>query len=117
MRPSQSRKLSPEERRRLRERYERFKKLPPEEKERLRKRLEEFEKLPEAERNRLKRRYDYFQRFSPEQRERLRQFERALAELAARSSSDADGARQAVTKASTGTKGEGPGPNALLAEA
>jgi len=45
-----ARKLSPEEKKKLREKYDRFKQLPPEEQERLRKRQKEFESLAQEQR-------------------------------------------------------------------
>jgi len=53
---TKNRKLSPQERKELLERYRRFKQLPPEEQERLRRRQREFESLPEEQKEQLRRR-------------------------------------------------------------
>ena len=51
-----NRKLSPQERKQLQERYRRFKQLSPEEQERLRRRQKEFESLPDDQKEQLRRR-------------------------------------------------------------
>ena len=66
--------LTPEERKALRERYQRFRQLPPEEQERLRTRLREFESLPKEQQETLKRRQAFLEQLTPEQRQSVRRF-------------------------------------------
>jgi hypothetical protein len=66
-----SRALSPEERRVLRDRYQRFRQLAPEQQEQLRLRLREFQNLPADQKEILKRRQEFLAQLTPEQRQRV----------------------------------------------
>ncbi|MCI0347828.1 MAG: DUF3106 domain-containing protein, partial [Acidobacteriales bacterium] len=63
-----TRKLNPQERRQLQERYRRFKQLPPEEQQRLRRRQKEFESLTDEQKQQLRRRGEFLRELSPDQR-------------------------------------------------
>lgn len=66
-------RLSPQEKRTLRERHERYERLPPHEKELLRKRYEQWRQLPPEERETMRKYLENWNRLTPEQRKMLRQ--------------------------------------------
>lgn len=68
------RRMSPEERERIRERYRQWKALPPERRERLLERRERWRELPEAQRRYLAERGEMYRNAWPEQRRAIDKF-------------------------------------------
>lgn len=64
---NRSKDMTPEQRKRLKERRKRFESLPPEEKQRLKETRKKFKQLPPEERKRLKQKW---RDLSPEERDR-----------------------------------------------
>lgn len=65
--------LSPEEKSRLKKKYEEWQSLPPEEKERLRRRMNQWQRMPRQDRELYERRYRQWQKLSPAERGKLRE--------------------------------------------
>ncbi|MBW1980457.1 MAG: DUF3106 domain-containing protein [Deltaproteobacteria bacterium] len=65
--------ISPEEKARLEQRYEKWKRMSPRERQMLKRRMERWKKLPPEERDLLRKRYQQWQALSPEERQRIRQ--------------------------------------------
>lgn len=65
--------LSPEQRKKLKQRYRQFQKLPPEEQQKLRQRYERFRDLSPEKKQRMLERHRRLQQLTPQQRERLQQ--------------------------------------------
>ena len=65
--------LSPEEKSRLKKKYEEWQSLPSEEKERLRRRMNQWQRMPRQDRELYERRYRQWQKLSPTERGKLRE--------------------------------------------
>lgn len=74
-RPQQElpKRLSPEERERLNERFQQWRSMPPEHREDLRRRFEQWRNLPSQERDLYRRRFEQWRRLSPEEQRLYRQ--------------------------------------------
>lgn len=68
------RRMSPEERERVRERYHRWKELPQEQKERILDRRRRWRELPESERNYLRGRREIYRNAWPDEKAAIRKF-------------------------------------------
>lgn len=71
-------KLSPKQREKVRERYEKLEKLPPEEQARVRKNLERWQKLSPDQRKAARKSYKRWRELPPEKRDELRERWREL---------------------------------------
>ena len=71
-------KLSPKQREKVRERYEKFGKLPPKEQARVRKNLERWQKLSPDQRKAARESYKRWRDLPPEKRDQLRERWREL---------------------------------------
>lgn len=65
-------KLSPMQRKELKERYRQFQELPPAEQKKLRKRYERFQELSPEKKQRMLEHHQRLQKLSPDQREELK---------------------------------------------
>ncbi len=77
------RKLSPDRKRKVIERYRRWEKLPPNKRRMILRRYRRFKNLPKGEQKRLRRRWGKLKRLNPEERKSLRSFARKFRELPA----------------------------------
>lgn len=68
------RRMTPEERERIRERYHRWKELPPEQRERILERRRRWRELPESERNYLRGRREIYRNAWPEEKRVIDKF-------------------------------------------
>jgi len=65
--------LSPEQRKKMKQRYRQFQQLPPEEQQKLRQRYERFRELSPEKKQRMLERHQRLQQLTPQQREQLHQ--------------------------------------------
>jgi hypothetical protein len=63
--------LSPEDRARLRERYQQWESLPPEKQQDLRRRMDRFKELPPDDRELLRKRHEQWRELPPQDRQRI----------------------------------------------
>lgn len=75
------RRMTPEERERIRERYHRWKELPPEQRERILERKRRWRELPESERNFLRERREIYRNAWPEEQKVIKRFFQRWREL------------------------------------
>jgi len=66
-------RLSPEEKNRLKRRYQEWESLPEEKQQMLRRRMEKYEQLPPQERERFQQRYRQFEKLPPDERFMIRE--------------------------------------------
>jgi len=75
------RRMTPEQRERIRERYRRWKSLPPERRNRVLKRRRTWRSLPPETRRYLRDRREIYRRAGPEERRAIRKFVRGMREM------------------------------------
>lgn len=75
------RRMTPDQRKRIRERYRRWKALPPERRERVLKRRRTWGALPRESRSYLRDRREIYRRGAPEERRAIRKFVRGMREM------------------------------------